>query len=241
MARLEHPHIIPLYDYWYDQHNVYLVMRLVRGGSLRDAILSQDRLDMAAAADMLDQVAGALAVAHSVGIVHRDIKPDNILLDERGNAYLTDFGLAKNVLSGVAEADESSQELQELLEAQDEFFADSPHSTLYFTDMDAITGTPAYLSPEHIQAGNLSPQSDIYSLGITLYEALTGWQPFQGSLVSIIEQQLEEPLPSIHQQFPHIPPMVDAVLQRATAKTPEERYADATAMAVDFRRACGLG
>lgn len=196
---------------------------------------------MAMVSTMLDQVAEALSVAHGVGIVHRDIKPDNILLDEHGNAYLTDFGLAKNVLSGVAETDEGSQELQELLEAQDEFFSDSPQSTLYFTDLDAITGTPAYLSPEQIQAGNLSPQSDIYSLGITLFEALTGSQPFQGSLGKIIEQQVEAPLPSVNQIVRQVPPPVDSVLQRATAKAPEERYHDATALALDFRQACGLG
>lgn len=239
VARLEHPHIIPLYDYWHDENNLFLVMRYVRGGSLRDSIKQQGRWGIHETALLLDQVAQALSVAHQVGIVHRDLKPDNILLDERNNAYLTDFGLAKNVLSGSPEP-RSEQNLQALLDAQDEFFSQQPQSTLFVTDSDAMTGTPAYLSPEQIEGHPLSPQSDIYSLGITLYEALTGRYPFEGgSLGAIISRHLEQPLPSIHDQVSDVPPAIDAVIQKATAKKRDQRYHEVMALAADFRKACG--
>src|SRR5258706_12903907 len=104
VARLEHPHIIPLYDYWHDEHGVYIVMRWLRSGSLRSVLHQTGSWDFSNTAHLLNQIASALAVAHSVGIIHRDLKPDNILLDERGNAYLTDFGMAKNLFSGSTDA-----------------------------------------------------------------------------------------------------------------------------------------
>jgi CheY-like chemotaxis protein len=238
VARLEHPHIIPLYDYWYDENNLFLVMRYVRGGSVRDRIRQQGRWTLPETALLLDQVAAALSVAHQVGIIHRDLKPDNILLDERGNAYLTDFGLAKNVLSGSS-ALRSEQGLQALLDAQEEFFSEQMQSTLFVTDSDAMTGTPAYLSPEQIEGQPLSPQSDIYSLGITLYEMLTSRYPFEGgSLAEIINRHLEQPLPSIHEQARDVPKAVDVVVQKATAKKRDQRYSEVLALAADFRKAC---
>lgn len=237
VARLEHPHIIPLYDYWYDENNIVLVMRYVRGGSLRDSIRQQGRWGVCETARLLDQVAAALSVAHQVGIIHRDLKPDNILLDERGNAYLTDFGLAKNVLSGSVKP-RSQQDLQALVDAQDVFFSQQPQSTMFVTDSDAMTGTPAYLSPEQINGEPLSPESDIYSLGITLYETLMGRYPYSGtSLGEIINKHLEQPLPSIHDDV--LPYAVDRVMQKATAKKREQRYAEVLALAADFRKACG--
>lgn len=239
VARLEHPHIIPLYDYWYDENNIFLVMRYVRGGSLRESIRQRGRWGLRETALLLDQVAQALSVAHQVGIVHRDLKPDNILLDERNNAYLTDFGLAKNVLSGSAEP-RSEEHLQALLDAQDEFFSQQPQSTLFVTDSDAMTGTPAYLSPEQIEGHSLSPQSDIYSLGITLYETLTGRYPFEGgSLGEIINRHLKQPLPSLHDQVGDVPRAVDHVIQKATAKKRDQRYHEVLTLAADFRKACG--
>jgi serine/threonine protein kinase len=98
VAKLEHPHIVPLHDYWRDDEGAYLVMRWLRGGSLREA-LKEGPWGIEAAGQMLEQIADALTVAHKLGVVHRDLKPENILLDESGNAYLTDFGIAKD-LSG---------------------------------------------------------------------------------------------------------------------------------------------
>ena len=148
VARLEHPHIVPLYDYWREPSGAYLVMRYLRGGSLRDSIEEYGAWAAARVAQMLNQIAAALTFAHRNGVVHRDLKSDNILIDEDGNCYLTDFGIAKDLGAG--------------------------------TDLtrDNILGTPAYLSPEQIRGEVASPKSDVYALGILLYEALAGAKPF---------------------------------------------------------------
>jgi serine/threonine protein kinase/ActR/RegA family two-component response regulator len=238
VARLEHPHIIPLYDYWYDANGVYIVMRWLRGGNLHNILQQHGQWDLQATCHLLDQVADALSVAHNVGIIHRDLKPDNILLDERGNAYLTDFGLAKNLFSGAADSS-PEYDISQLLEAQNDFFKQQPTSTLYITDSEHLAGTPAYLSPEQIRFENLSVQSDIYSLGITLYEMLTGRHPFTGTLGEVITQHLQEQLPFIHPQRSDVSKAVDDVLQRATAKDWRARYPDALSFATDFRKAAG--
>ncbi len=208
IARLEHLHIVPLYDFWREPSGAYLVMRWLRGGSLRTR-LKYGPLDTEAVAQMLDQTAGALHVAHRRGVVHRDIKPDNILLDEEGNIYLTDFGIAQDL--------ETSQ-------AGD--------------DNDTFTGSLTYTSPEQIRGDAASPLTDIYSLGILLYEALVAEHPFpDSSPTSLIHHHLNETLPTVRDRIPDLAPDVDYVIQRATAKNPAERYDDAVTMAAAFRRA----
>jgi WD40 repeat protein/serine/threonine protein kinase len=211
VARLEHPHITPLYDYWRDPEGAYLVMRWLRGGSLRDALQNR-AYDLRPAALLLDQVAGALSLAHRNHVIHRDIKPGNILLDEDGNAYLTDFGIAKDL--------------------------NLPGNN---TQPDAIMGSLDYISPEQARSEPITSRTDIYSLGVTLYEMITGQHPFQN--LSPIEQlfkHINDPLPDITTLDSAVSTQVNRVIQKATAKNPDHRYLDALAFAADFRNAIGL-
>jgi WD40 repeat protein/serine/threonine protein kinase len=207
VARLEHPHIVPLFDYWREPDRAYLVMRLLPS-NLRYQLEETGPLALPDAAQLADQMASALAMSHRQEVVHRDIKPDNILLDNEGNAYLTDFGLAEVIKSSL----ESSS--------------------------DTVTGSPAYMSPEQLKGELLTSQSDIYAFGIVLYEMLVGQHPYEKlSISDLIRKHLLEPLPLIHSQRADVPEAVDRVLQRATAKDLAERYPDAQALAADFRNA----
>ncbi|MDX1614070.1 MAG: protein kinase [Candidatus Promineifilaceae bacterium] len=197
VARLEHPYIVPLYDYWREPGVAYLVMRLIRGGSL-SAELRKGPLSLEAASKLLEQIGSALHLAHRSGVIHRDLKPSNILLDDDDNAYLADLGIAKNL--GDPNAEEPD---------------------------DAVVGSPAYLSPEQIRAESVRPETDIYSLGLLTYELLTGRQAFKGPTpVNYLQQHLKEPIPYLSQTNPELPAGLDLVLSRATAKNPLERYPD---------------
>jgi WD40 repeat protein len=211
IARLEHPHIIPLYDYWRDPNGAYLVMRYLRGGSVR-ALLAERALQLEEVGRILEQIGPALAVAHRHDVVHRDIKPDNILLDEENNAYLTDFGIAKDLASDAT-----------------------------ITRVDMVVGSPAYLSPEQIKNEPVTPQSDIYCLGVVIYELLTGQHPFPGELATtLLLKHLNEPLPSITDLRADIPPGIEHVIQRATAKDPADRFIDVGALVASFKQAMML-
>lgn len=212
VARLEHPHIVPLYDYWQDENGVYIVMRLVRGGSLREILRQQNTLSVEQTLYLLEQIASALTAAHQAGVIHRDLKPDNILLDDRGNSYLTDFGLAKTILIDSS-----------------------------LISSDAVVGTPAYLAPEQALGDGVTAQTDIYSLGIMLYEMLTGERPFddQNPLKAIM-QHMQEPMPSLLEKRPDLSPRLNDVLQNATVKDPRERYNSALALASAFRSAANI-
>ena len=212
IARLEHPHIIPLYDYWRDADGAYLVMRYLRGGSLRD-LLKERPMTQPEASRTVDQLAGALAVAHRNGVIHRDIKPDNILFDEDRNAYLTDFGIAKDLSSEIN-----------------------------VTKADMVVGSPAYLSPEQVRADDVTPRSDIYSMGVLIYEMLTGKHPFPTEqATALLVRHLNDPLPLVSETLGEdIPEEVENVIQQATAKNPDERFADVGTLAAAFRHAIAL-
>lgn len=217
VARLEHLHIVPLYDYWREPDSACLVMRWLRGGSLQDSLDRNEKWSLDNIARLLDQIASALAAAHRVHVVHRDLKPGNILLDEEGNAFLADFGIAKKLV-----ANENAP----------------------VTDDDRL-GSPAYISPEQVMGNPISPQSDIYSLGVVLYMMLTGETPFfDPSTTTVIRKHVTEPIPALQITRPDLPQSLNMVIWRATAKLPEARYPDALTMAAEFRSivaAEGLG
>ena len=213
IARLEHPHIIPLYDYWREPGGAYLVMRLVQGGNLATALRARP-WPIDTSIRLLEQLAAALMHAHRHHVVHRDLKPTNILLDEEGNAYLADFGIAKHLDSSIS----------------------SSHPS---TNATALVGVLAYRSPEQIQNDEpVTPQTDIYSLGVLLYELLTGANPFADlAPTDLLARDLSEPLPPLQQRRPDLPAAVNRVIQIATAKHPKDRYPDAMSFVADLLRA----
>lgn len=213
IARLEHPFIVPLYDFWRDHDGAYLVMRYLRGGNLRHA-LREGAYELDATVRMIEQIASALATAHRNNIIHRDLKPENILLDEDGNHYLADFGIAK-----------------------DNTIKQGNH-----TSLDQIRGTPDYLSPEQGRNEPITPRTDVYSLGVVLYEILTGEHPFPNlSGVERLFKHLNDPLPLIeNRQFSNLDG-INEVIQQATAKNPADRYEDVLALVVALRHIAELG
>ena len=211
IARLEHPHITPLIDYWRDPEGAYLVMRYLRGGSVRQT-LENGPYELSAIGLLLDQIAYALDFAHRNSVIHRDIKPGNILLDEDGNAYLADFGIAKD--------------LKRNLDAQ--------------TSPEAIIGSLNYISPEQARSEPVTNRTDIYSLGVTLYEMITGEHPFDGvSSVERLYKHINDPLPDITSLPDDLYELVNDWIQKATTKDPNKRYPDVLTMALAFREAIG--
>lgn len=213
IASLEHIHILPVYDYGFQDNLVYLAMRLLRGGTLSE-LMRSNTLSMNRAIELFSQVARGLAYAHSKGIIHRDLKPSNIMLDDSGNALLTDFGLAKWV-----------------------------HGTENITRTGNIVGTPAYMSPEQLKGETVDYRSDIYSMGIILYQLLTGKPPFESpssNVVSIIYQHLEKMPPAPSSYNANISPEIEAVILKALAKTPDERFQSVGEMDIALRKAANM-
>ncbi len=213
IAKLENLHILPIYAYGINDEFAFLAMRWLKGGSLSEA-LKRSSIPLDRTAVIFSQVAQGLAFAHSKGIIHRDLKPSNIMMDDGGNAFLTDFGLAKLT--------EGSGEL---------------------THSGTIVGTPAYMSPEQLRGEPLDHRSDIYSLGVILYNMVAGRLPFDtntADLVSIIYQHLEKPPTSPREFNPNTPPEVEAVIMKALQKDRAARYNTATEMAQALNLAVGL-
>lgn len=211
IARLEHPHIVPLYDYWRDPNGAYLVMRWIKEGSLRQSLQQRGRWSLEQTLRLAEQIGEALIFAHQRGIVHRDIKPENILLDAANNAYLTDFGIAVNL--------------------------ERPSDT----DAELLAyGSPAYTAPEQFTKKLITTQADIYSFGIMLFEMLAGRSPFGGTNTQeILEAAFFSSIPSIRQFVPTYSPLLDQVLTRATEMQLDERYTHIEALLDDLRHAAG--
>ncbi|HVU10776.1 MAG TPA: serine/threonine-protein kinase, partial [Phototrophicaceae bacterium] len=213
VALLEHIHILPVYAYGVVENEfTYLAMRLLRGGSLAD-LLRKGPLPQARAVEIFSQVGRGLEYAHRKGVIHRDLKPSNILLDDAGNAYLSDFGLAKML-----------------------------GSTLNLTKSGNLVGTPAYVSPEQVRGEPADARSDIYSMGILLYHMFVGRPPFELSetgIAALLYKHVEEPPPPPRLFNPEVTPQVEAVILRALDKDPTLRYQSAEAMVNELNAALG--
>lgn len=197
IARLESQYIVPVYDFWRDHSGAYLVMRWLRGNNLRALLNQNNLLPINSVVKILFQLVSALDIAHQHNVVHRDIKPENVLLDEQQNVYLTDFGIAVDIL----------------------------HMPNPVTMRTLSLGSPIYMAPEQLVREATSPQADVYSLGVLLYEMLTGKMPFVGEMTEIMKLKREAtPLPSLQHTRNDLPIGLDAVLWQATAHTPIARY-----------------
>jgi serine/threonine protein kinase len=210
IAKLEHPHILPVFDYGESDGVAYFVMRYLEAGTLRDKMEAGRPLPIKDIDRIFTQLADALSYAHSFGIIHRDLKPANALIDSHGNIFLTDFGIAK------------------LLESA------SPR----LTQTDAIMGTPAYISPEQAQSQPVDQRADIYSLGIILYEMVTGSVPFVADTpLAVLFKHISDPLPLPSRVKPDIPPSIEQVILKALAKDPKDRFSTADEFVTAWKHA----
>ncbi|NSW53878.1 MAG: protein kinase [Anaerolineae bacterium] len=195
LAKLSHPNIVHVHDYGEQDGQPYLVMEFIDGGTLKNRMGSP--IAYQEAARLLIPIAKALGYAHKQDIVHRDVKPANILLQRNGEPMLSDFGIAK-----VLETDQPQ-----------------------LTQMGVGIGTPEYMAPEQGQGGAIDRRADIYSLGLVLYELVTGRKPFTADTpMAVVWKQVTEPLPDPRQYVPSLPPFVSTVLQKALQKRPADRY-----------------
>lgn len=213
VSLLQHPHIVPLIDFWRDPAGANLVMGWLRGGNLKEMI-ARDPIDCEAAGNMLNQICAGLQAAHQSGVIHRDIKPSNVLLDEYGNAYVADFGIAKDLRIPSSDA----------------------------TEADMVVGSHRYFSPEQARSDTITPRTDVYSLGVMLYEMLAGEHPFEGvNPVDMIYKHLNDPLPTLGTLDGSVRESINEVIQTATAKVPAHRYATAVDFVTAYREAAQLG
>ena len=210
IAQLEHPAIVPLYDYGEDNGQLYFIMRRMSGGSLNDK-LKTGPLAPVEASDIIQRISRGLDQAHAKGFIHRDLKPDNVLFDEHGDAYISDFGIAKLTEGG---------------------------GTMTGT---GIIGTPAYMSPEQARGdSDLDGRSDIYSLGAIVYEMLTGKLPYEADTpMGIAIKHITDPVPRILDTNPDLPAACAEVIDRAMAKDKAGRYATAKELAAALTAAVG--
>ena len=209
VAKLEHPHIVPIHDYAEHDRHPYLVMKFIEGETLK-ARLGRGPLSAGEIKQVVDLVGGALAYAHRQGILHRDIKPSNVLIAGDGNIYLADFGLAR-----IAQAGEST------------------------LSSDSILGTPQYISPEQAMGNKeLDEGTDIYSFGVMLYEMVVGQVPFSADTpFAIIHDHIYSPMPLPHLVNPSVPEDVERVLLKALSKDRSDRYDTVSDMVTAFKSA----
>jgi hypothetical protein len=209
IAALEHVHILPLYDFGAQEGYTYMIMRYVTGGTLED-VMGQF-MPVERTVKIVSDMARALDYAHSQGVVHRDVKPSNILIDEHGEPLLTDFGIAK-MLEGTG--------------------------ATRLTGTGTVLGTPDYMAPEQAEDTDIDGRADIYSLGVILYELLTGRPPFQAKTpLAVVMMHVRDPLPLPRTIDPNIPEALERVVVKAMAKDPRDRYQTAGEMAEALQQA----
>ncbi len=207
-ARVVHDHLAHVYFVGITDGRPFYAMELVAGRTLERLVIDDGAMPIGRAVDVLVQIAKGLAAVHAAGLVHRDVKPGNVLVSVEGRVKLTDFGLSKP-LGGVSGR----------------------------TEMGSVIGTPEYMSPEQCRGETVDARTDIYALGLTAYVMLTGAKPWSGStLGALLDQQMNAPLPSVVARRPDLPPDVDTVLGRLTSKNRAERPATMADVAVLLER-----
>nr|WP_191986030.1 protein kinase [Mycobacteroides salmoniphilum] len=205
VARLRHPGLVAVFDQGMDGRHPFLVMELIDGGTLRELLRERGPMPPHAVAAVFNPMLGGLAVAHRSGLVHRDVKPENVLISDDGEVKLADFGLVR----AIAEAG--------------------------ITSTSVILGTAAYLSPEQVRTGSAGPRSDVYSAGLLMYELLTGSTPFTGDTpLALAYQRIDRDVPAPSEAIDGIPEEFDELVLRATSRDPDARYADAAQMGAEL-------
>lgn len=205
-SSLTNPNIVEVYDVGEDNGEYYIVMEYVEGKHLKNLLKKRGKLTVPEVVDIVLQITSGLSVAHDSYIIHRDIKPQNILILDNGLVKITDFGIAVAM------------------------------NATQLTQTNSVMGSVHYLPPEQASGKGATLQSDIYSIGILMYELLTGKLPFKGdNAVEIALKHLKEPMPSIRDEYPEIPQSVENIILKATAKNPKNRYADAREMHEDLK------
>ena len=212
VARLNHPNIVQVYDFGAEGEVAYIVMEFIQGKELKDFFDANERFDIKEAVHIMGELCEALHFAHEAGIIHRDIKPANVMIDNKGRVKLADFGVAR-----ITDADRSASEK---------------------TQAGAIVGTPAYMSPEQIEGGEIDRRTDIFSAGIILYQFLTGEKPFTGTSTWTIAKKILQDEPVMPSRLnTKISPLFDAIIKKALAKNMNARYQNARDLGADLKNA----
>ncbi|MFC4374364.1 Stk1 family PASTA domain-containing Ser/Thr kinase [Nocardia halotolerans] len=206
VAKLKHPSLVAVYDQGIDGEHPFLIMELVEGGTLRELLRERGPMPPHAVRAVAEPVLRAIGTAHDAGLVHRDVKPENVLISDAGEVKIADFGLVRAVAAANT------------------------------TSASVILGTAAYLSPEQVTTGTADARSDVYSFGLLIFELLTGRVPFTGdNSLSVAYQRVENDVPAPSEFIGGVPPEFDELVARATSRDPAQRYADANEMAATLQ------